>query len=228
MGFTALGLRRGGAARKIQFLSSSWTADNVPPSCASLLTIASKRGLIAGAGPDALVVASTDSTRKAFEHDAGVDSGIVTDFTPDITIPSSRLRHVAFSSGEDFLIASAETGGGLAIYNVLDLEKKSGPTIQISTDNVALRSLVPNPAPQFEQYVAIVTDTGNLFIADVVQGKLKEIHRDNVACVAWSAKGKAAVVGLNDGTAIQYMADGKLMGIIPRPPEIEDGYAGKF
>lgn len=227
LGFSTLGPSSKGTTKKVQFLPSSWPHDNLPPSSASLLAVASKHGLIAAAGPDVLVVATTRSAREAF-HGAAEENGIVTDFKPDITLSVPQLRHVAFSSGEDFLITCEEDKGGLVIYNTLDLaEKKTEPT-RLDTEQVAVRALLPNPAPEHEHYVAVVLDSGKLLIADVSDGKTTVMHPDSVRCAAWSVKGKAVVVGLNDGTAIIYnLATGQMIGTVPRPPDVEDAYAGK-
>ncbi|KAF2794983.1 hypothetical protein K505DRAFT_360589 [Melanomma pulvis-pyrius CBS 109.77] len=225
LGFSALGPRSGGSTKKVQLLPSPWTKDRLPPSSASLLAVASGAGLIAAAGPDVLIIASTEATRKAFHGEAD-ENGVITDFTPDLTIPIPQLRHLAFSSGEDFLVISAENGGGLAVYSVLDLvEKKHNPTNQISTEQVSVRALVPNPAQEFEHYFAVVLDSGKLLIADILDGRLKEIHPSNVACVAWSVKGKAVIAGMNDGTAVQYMSNGSQMGTIPRPPDVDESFS---
>jgi nucleoporin NUP159 len=190
--------------------------------------VASKNGLIAAAGPDVLVVATTKSTHEAF-HSAAEDNGVVTDFHPDITLSVPQLRHVVFSSGEDFLVVSGEREGGLAVYKTPDLvQKKTEPALQLDTEHVAVRALLPNPAPEYERFVAVVLDSGKLLIADVSAGETTVMHPGNVCCAAWSVKGKAVVAGLDDGTAIIYsLSTGQTLGTIPRPPEVTDAYAGK-
>jgi nucleoporin NUP159 len=154
---------------------------------------------------------------------------VVIDFKPDVTIAVPQLRHVAFTSGEDFLVVSAEDKGGLAVYSTLDLVgKKTEPTLQLDTEQVPVRALLPNPAPEHEHYVAVVLDSGKLLIADISGGKTTVMHPDNVLCAAWSVKGKAVVAGLTDGTAVIYnLTTGKMIGMIPRPPNVPDAYAGK-
>jgi nucleoporin NUP159 len=173
-------------------------------------------------------VATTSSTRAAFDSAAG-DNGVVTDFKPDITIAVPQLRHIAFSSGEDFLVVSREDKGGVAVYSTQDLVgNKTEPTLQLDTEQVPLRALLPNPAPDLEHYVALVLDSGKLLIADISDGKATVMHPDNVCCAAWSVKGKAVIAGLNDGTAIIYnLATGGILGTIPRPPNVSDAYTSK-
>jgi nucleoporin NUP159 len=137
------------------------------------------------------------------------------------------LRHVAFSSDEDFLVISAEDGGGLATYGVEDLLSKKQSNKQLSTDQIPVRALVPNPNPQFGHYFAAVLDSGALIIVDVANQKTQPLHRDNVTCVAWSIRGQALVAGLKDGSAIQYKTDGALLATVPCPPDVDPGYTGE-
>lgn len=136
-----------------------------------------------------------------------------------------RLRHVAFSADEDFLIISAENGGGLAVYAVDDLlQQKKEPGQQISTGNVAVRALLPNPA--YGQYVAVVLDSGRMDVIDVVKNDAHNVRDAGVTCAAWSVKGKAFAAGFEDGTAVILMTDSnKHLGTIPRPPEVDENYA---
>lgn len=227
LGFKALS--QGGAGpKKVKVLPKPWPTNSVPPACASLLSIASKPGLLAAAGPEALVVASTEKVRKAFEGNAA-DNDVVSDFTPDVTIPVPRLRHVAFSADGDFLVISAEDKGGLAVFNPAEIVKgNQAPSRQIDTDQIAVRTLLANPMPEFAQFFAAVLDSGKLAIINVEDGRTKTLRSDGVTCVAWSTKGKAIVAGLHDGTLAIHITSGDLKGVIPRPPEVKDTYAGKF
>ncbi|KAF2737949.1 hypothetical protein EJ04DRAFT_509906 [Polyplosphaeria fusca] len=220
-----LGFRAIAGDKKLKLLPTPWPTDNLPPSSASLLSVASKRGLLAAASPNALVLVNTETARKAFERDAD-ENNAISNFEPDGLISMPQLRHVAFSSDEDFLVVSAESGGGLAVYSVDAL--KGGNTDlgqQIATDQIPIHALVPNPAPEFEKFFAVILESGRLVIADVAEGRLIPVHPEGVTSVSWSVKGKALVAGLGDGTIIQYHAEGKVMATIPRPPDVNASHA---
>jgi nucleoporin NUP159 len=219
-------LSQGAEGPKKLALLKPWPTDRIPPASATLLSIASKPGLLAAAGPEGLIITSTDKVRKAFEQKAG-EWDVISDFTPDLTIPTgdSPLRHVAFSADGDFLVVSAEANGGLAVFAVEDLKQgKQAPGEQIKTDDVAVRVLQPNPMADMEQYMAVVLDNGKLCIADVTNGVNKTLKEDGVSCVTWSSRGKAVAAGMQDGTTAIYMSNGDLKGVIPCPPEVDDNY----
>ncbi|PSN62804.1 hypothetical protein BS50DRAFT_624594 [Corynespora cassiicola Philippines] len=225
LGFSALGLGGTEGAKKLKLLPNPWPHDKLPPSSASLLSIASKRGLLAAGGPDGLVLASTEKVRRAFKEDAG-EQDIISNFAPDVTIPLPPLRQVAFSSNEDFLLVSAESGGGLAIYNSESLLKPNPkPEREIGTEKQAVKALLPNPSTDFEQYYAVILDSGRIDVVDVTQdNQVVTLQKEGVVCAAWSVKGKAIVAGLSNGTAVQYMASGRKMATVPRPPEVPNDY----
>jgi nucleoporin NUP159 len=153
------------------------------------------------------------------------DIDVVTDYAPDITISTANLRHVAFSADGDFLVTSDEAGGGVAIYSVADVVSrgKKDADNKLGTDTT-IRALLPNPSPEFEQYFAIVLDSGKLEICDVGNGAKKAIREHDVNCAAWSARGKAVVSGSTDGTCAIHMTSGELRGVIPRPPDVDENY----
>ncbi|KAF2176361.1 hypothetical protein K469DRAFT_645790 [Zopfia rhizophila CBS 207.26] len=220
LGFSALG-----GEKKLKLLPSPWPSDNLPPSSSSLLSVASKRGLLAAAGPEGLIITSTEGVHKAFGREAS-DQNVITNFSPDITIQVPQLRHVAFSSNEDFLVITAENGGGLAVYATQDLlQQKSQPAVQISTNQVSVRALVPNPNPEFESYFAVVLETGQLLVSDIANQQVKKMPVEGITCASWSVKGKQVVAGLSDGTAIQFWPDAMPAGNIPRPPAVEPDFA---
>jgi nucleoporin NUP159 len=233
LGFSSLGKARG-IDKKLRLLPNPWSDDNLPPSSASLLSIASKRGLLAAAGPDALVLTTTQSIRDAFKEEPEKDdkgnyvNELLKPFSPEVILPIPQLRHVAFSSDEDFLVATAESGGGLAVYAVDDALQKKKPTLQIPTDGIAVRALVPNPNPEVGQYYAAVLESGRLAIINVADNQTVTPQEENVTCMAWSNKGKAFVAGFKDGSAVQYKLGGGIMAKIPRPPNVEEGYSGKY
>lgn len=213
--------------KKLQFLPSAWTQANAPPASATLLSVASKRGLIAAASPDKLVIASTEKVRKAFQEKPG-EKDIITGFSPDTTIPIQQLRHVAFSSDEDFLVASAENGGGLAVYGVEQLLKgDTQPGNQIPTDG-PVRTLLANPA--HGQYMAAVSDSGKLEIIDIASSVKQTVRNEGVSCVSWSLKGKAFLAGFSDGTAAVFLVGqyDKPKGVIPLPPGLDEKSTRKF
>ncbi|KAJ4290945.1 hypothetical protein N0V90_010141 [Kalmusia sp. IMI 367209] len=213
--------------KKLKLLPSPWPSENAPPASATLLSVAPRRGLLAAASPDKLILASTENVRKAFQQQPG-DNDVVTNFSPDATISVPQLRHVAFSSDEDFLVISAESGGGLAVYGVDDLLKgNTQPGNQIST-NAPVRALLPNPA--HGQYMAAVLDSGRLDIIDIASGATQAVRNSGVACVSWSLKGKAFVAGFNDGTAAVYLVGQyeQEKGRVPRPPEEAEDYTCEY
>ena len=223
LGYTPLSAGKQGP-KKLKLLPSPWPEDKLPPNSASLLSVASKRGLLAAAAPDKLVVASTHKVREAFRSGA-TERDVVTDFSPDTTLEVPQLRQVQFSSDEDFLVVSAENGGGLSVYAVDDLLKgKTQPGVQIATNNTPVRALLPNPAPEQAQYMAVVLDSGRLDITDVTSGQAKVVHDSNVTSASWSVKGKALVAGFNDGTAAIHLVSAldKTKANVPRLPELTE------
>lgn len=210
--------------KKLKILPNPWPTDDVPPASVTLLAIAAKQGLLAAAGPDTLVIASTQKIRKAFEEEVG-EWDVISEFAPDVTMPVPKLRHVAFSAEGDFLVISAENEGGLAVFDPSQLLKQNfKPGNEIPTDKVAVRSLLPNPTPEMEHIFAAVLDNGKLCLIDVVKGASHSIREEGVVCAAWSTKGKALAVGLKDGTGALYLNDGTQKAIIPRPPGINEGF----
>ncbi|EKD17327.1 uncharacterized protein L3040_008975 [Drepanopeziza brunnea f. sp. 'multigermtubi'] len=207
---------------KIQLIPTAWPADQLPPPTSSLMSIASQRGLVAAAGPDTVILATTESVRKAFE---GPDGGDVKPFEPQLRIQMSmRLSQVAFTADEQYLVLSAETGGGLAVYEVQTLlQGNTNSAFQISTEQLSLRALVPNPTPEKGELIALVTIDGKLMMANLKEKKIMagpngSVLKDGVSCVSWSAKGKQLVAGLGDGTAYQMTPEGEGKAVIPFPP----------
>ncbi|SPQ18296.1 cd9b819e-1b2b-4a8a-ad87-9d284fbf9ba0 [Thermothielavioides terrestris] len=200
---------------KVQ-LTSKWSPAPAPR--ASLLSIASRKGLVAAAGPDAVHLATTESVRKAFEGEKNGDSE-VRPFNPQAKVPLPiRISQLAFTADEQYLILSAETGGGLAVYE---------SAFELSTNGETLRALVPNPMPESANLCAIVTNNGSLFMANLAERKLVSgpsgpALRTQVSCAAWSTKGKQLVAGMADGSIYQMTADGVEKGHIPKPPNLGD------
>ncbi|KAI0204711.1 hypothetical protein F4808DRAFT_307627 [Astrocystis sublimbata] len=210
-------------------LSSPWSPSPSPH--ASLLSIASRRGLVAAAGPDAVVVASTDAVRKAFEAPKDGESESETrPFTPQLKIPLPiRIGQLAFSADDAYLILSAEQGGGLAVYDVNALQQGTTQSaFEISTSGESLRALVPNPLAEKAELCAVVTNGGKLLMANLKErnfmSKGSQILKEQVSCVSWSTKGKQLVAGLADGTLCQLTPEGDIKAEIPRPPELDSNY----
>ncbi|RYP56117.1 hypothetical protein DL771_012123 [Monosporascus sp. 5C6A] len=147
-------------------LTSPWSPRPAPT--ASLLSIASNRGLVAAAGPDGVVVASTESVRKAFEKPQEGDSE-VREFEPQLKLSLPlRICQLAFTTDENYLVMSAEQGGGLAVYEVQALQQGSTePAFQIPTNGESLRALAPNPSSEMAKLCAVVTDKGKLLMANM-------------------------------------------------------------
>jgi nucleoporin NUP159 len=195
------------------------------------MSIASRKGLIAAAGPDAVIVAQTKSVRKAFEGGETGDNNLKA-FKPELTLPMPmRISQLAFSSDESYLILSAENGGGLAVYEVdAILNGSTQSAFELSTNGAALRALTPNPTQG--ELLAVVTADGNLMMANLKersfsQGPNGQVLKNGVSCVSWSTKGKQLVAGLGDGSAYQMTPDGAEKATIPRPSDVNDEHHGK-
>ncbi|KAJ5060531.1 hypothetical protein PSV09DRAFT_2380826 [Bipolaris maydis] len=237
LGFKVLSNGKQGP-KKVKLLPQPWPADNLPSASASLLSVASKPGLLAAAGPNILVVASTDAVRKAFEGKTTADDidkpddprleerdiDVVSDFTPDVTISTENLRHVAFSADGDFLVVTPEQQASISIFSVAEVVKGRKDAEQTVQTDAPVRALLPNPAPEFEHFFAIVLDSGKLQICNVTDGAKKTIRDAHVNCAAWSTRGKAVVSGSTDGTCAINMTNGELKGVIPRAPDVDENY----
>ena len=187
--------------------------------------VASRSELIAAAGPETLVIASTSAVREAYDKEAP-EQNHVKQFTPQLSIPIPRISHLAFSSDEAFLTICADEGGGLQTYDVNAIKQgNTNPVSQLATNGIAVRALVPNPAPDNGHVIAVVLTDGKLMLADLktkefINGKNGPILKDGVSCISWSVKGKQLVAGLGNGTVAQLDPAGELKAEIPRPPQI--------
>ncbi|KAH6648562.1 hypothetical protein BKA67DRAFT_523067 [Truncatella angustata] len=213
-------------------LTSQWSP--APTANASLISIASRKGLVAAAGPDAISLATTESVRKGFEAPKDGDNE-VRPFTPQLRIPlPTRISHLAFTADESYLVIAAEVGGGLAVYDVQALLGGSTqPAAQIPTNGEALRALVPNPQAAMGELVAVVTEKGNLLMANMkeksfLSGPNGSILATQASCVAWSTKGKQIVAGLGDGSIQQMTPEGEVKARIPRPPAVDANFFVSF
>lgn len=193
------------------------------------MSIASKKGLFAAAGPNEIVLAYTKAVRQAYQGSEKGDNNIKP-FQPQLRIPMPmRVSQVAFSADESCLVLSAESGGGLAVYDVQSLMNGSTePKFQLSTNGQALRALVPNPTPEKGELFAAVTVEGNLLMANLkeqnlVQGPNGQVLKEGVSCVSWSTRGKQLVAGLGNGAAFQLTPEGVGKGDIPKPPDVNGG-----
>ncbi|ERS97991.1 hypothetical protein HMPREF1624_06164 [Sporothrix schenckii ATCC 58251] len=220
---------------KLQFVTK-WAEPPLPT--ASLISVASRKGLVAAAGPDAVHVATTDSVRKAITAEgSGGDDSDIRPFTPQFKIPMPmRISQLAFTADEAYLILSAETGGGLAVYDV-QATAQSGSTqsaFELSTNGETLRSLVVNPMADKAELCALVTANGSLLMADLKQRSLRNgpsgqpVLRSQVSCAAWSSKGKQLVAGCADGSFYQMTPDGQEKAHIPKPPQLGDYYVASI
>ncbi|WKT39404.1 hypothetical protein QSH57_001223 [Fusarium oxysporum f. sp. vasinfectum] len=202
-------------------LTSTWSS--LPSSTASLLSVASRKGLVAAAGPDQVVIATTESVRKAFEKPKDGDSDI-REFEPQLKIPMPmRVSQLSFTADENYLILSAESGGGLAVYEVQSLLSGStNSAFELSTNGETLRAMIPNPTPEKAELCAIVTNNGNLHMANLKERQISSVLKNQVSCVSWSSKGKQLCAGLGDGTIFQMTPEGEGKGEIPKPPSVGD------
>lgn len=149
-------------------------------------------------------------------------------FEPQLRVPMSmRIAQVAFTADEKYLILSAESGGGLAVYEVQSLLQGSTSTaFELSTNGESLRSLVPNPTTDKAELCAIVTSNGSLHMADLNERRLSGTLKMQVSCVSWSTKGKQLCAGLSDGTIHQMMPTGEAKAEIPKPPSLDGACHG--
>lgn len=150
-------------------------------------------------------------------------------FNPQAKVPLPvRISQLAFTADEQYLILSAETGGGLAVYDVQTLlQGGTQSAFELSTNSETLRGLIPNPMPESAGLCAIVTNNGNLFMANLAERKLVSgpngpALRSQVSCAAWSTKGKQLVAGMADGSIYQMTPDGAEKAHIPKPPNLGD------
>ncbi|KAI7085094.1 hypothetical protein KC356_g6152 [Hortaea werneckii] len=225
-----LGFQSAAGEHKLRLLPSPWPADSQPPPPASLLSIASSKGLVAAAGPEILVLAQSDKLRQTLrEGEAGDDK--VTSFTPDATLQIPRVSQVAFSSDESCLVIAAEQGGGLAVYETNALTNgQKDPAFQVGTQGVKVRQLLPNPNPSdaTAHLFGIVLETGQLLLADLKTKALTNnssgspVFHENVACACWSRLGKQIMAGKQDGTAVQIDPQGNVKAEIPRPSTLNE------
>ncbi len=197
------------------------------------MSVASQKGLLAAAGPDSVIIATTESVRRAFQGSKSGDSD-VRPFQPQLTLPMSmRISQVAFTANENFLVLSAENGGGLAVYDVQNLLGGSTQrAFEMPTNSSSLRALVPNPTPEKGELLAVVTTDGKLLMANLkeknfVPGANGPMLKDGVCCVSWSTKGKQLVAGLGDGSAYQMTPEGVGKGEIPKPPNVGPNHHGE-
>nr|POE48722.1 nucleoporin [Quercus suber] len=223
-----LGFRAIAGEHKLRILPTSWPDNNQPASSASLLSVASRKGLIAAAGPNTLVVGSTTDARNALIASANTNDKAV-DFAPQSTISIPRVSQLTFSSDESCLVIAAEQGGGLAVYDTNQQPMKE-PSFQIATNGVGVQQLLPNPNPSGEHsyYFGIILETGQLLVADLKERKLintaqgKPVFLENVTCAAWSKLGKQIIAGRRDGTAVQIDPQGNIKAEIPTPPQMQN------
>lgn len=174
-----------------------------------------------------MIGASLDSVREAFAA-SGAPGNNVKPFTPQLTINvGTRISQLAFSADENYLVISAESGGGLGVYDVQTLmQGNTTPTFELPTNSTSLRALVPNPNVEKAELFAAVTTNGELMIANLktrqfLNGAQGQIMMNGVSCVSWSTRGKQLVAGLGNGTCFQITPEGNGKGELPRPPDLQ-------
>ena len=198
------------------------------------MSIASKKGLLAAAGPDTLIVASTESIREQFSKDSATGDSDVVSYEAQLKIPvQMRVSQVSFSADEAYLVISAQQGGGLAVYDVGALmQGNTSPAFELSTEGAVLRALIPNPTPEKAEFFAVLTADGKLLMANLkeqrfLSGPSGSVLKSGVSCLSWSSRGKQLVAGLEDGTASQMTPEGEMKAVIPMPPALEPNQHGE-
>ncbi|KAM0283633.1 hypothetical protein ACHAQH_002411 [Verticillium albo-atrum] len=176
-----------------------------PTDTASLLAIAAHKGLVAAASPDSIIIATTDSVRKAFDGEKQGDSD-VRRFEPQLKLPlPMRVSQLAFTADETYLILSAESGGGLAIYEVdVLLRGNTQTSFELSTNGETLRALVPNPTPEKAELCAIVTTNGNLRMANLKDRQI------------------------SNALKTQMTPEGEAKAEIPKPPSVSNAHVASL
>ncbi|KAK6404142.1 hypothetical protein LTR81_021011 [Elasticomyces elasticus] len=214
---------------QLRLLPTPYPTEALPPPSASLLAIASTKGLVAAAGPEGLVIARTSTIRDAFQQSSGGSKTV--DFTPELTIGVGRCSQVAFSSDEACLVVVAEQGGGLGVYDTNALLKGNKDTaFTVRTNGVGVRQLLPNPNPSSElaHMFGLVLETGQLLLADLSKQDLSNnaqgnpVFAEGVTSACWSRLGKQIVAGRSDGTAAQIDPKGEIKAEIPLPPKLPE------
>ncbi|KAJ6028470.1 hypothetical protein N7540_004046 [Penicillium herquei] len=202
-----IGFKGLSADANIRLLPTPWPEDALPSPTSSLLAVAQSKGLVVGAGPDALVVASADS--------------------PQTTIPlPARPTHVAFTADDEALILATENGSQISVFQTTALlQGNFQPATSIQTSGASIRALVPNPDLS-STLVALVTVNGELLVADLKAGNLVSgangpVLKNGVSSVAWSNKGKQLVAGLANGNAEAMTPEGVKKDSVPRPSDLE-------
>lgn len=233
----ALGFHAIAGESKLRLLPSPWPANALPPSTASLLSVAPVKGLVAAAGPDSVVIAATASVRQAFSAPSAGDDKFKP-FVPLLTLNfDMRVSQVAFSTDEKYLAVSAEIGGGLGVYSVQNLmDGNSQRAFELSTNNTSLRSIVPNPTRETAELFALVTTKGELLMASLkietpqlmIGPQGDTTMKEGVSCVSWSPRGKQLMAGLGNGTCVQMTPQGEIKAEIPRPGSLEGDQHGTF
>jgi len=223
----ALGFKDIGGETKVR-LSQPWSEDKQPPAWASLLSIASGKGLIAAGTSESVILVSSETVRKTYwEIDATGSEKKPKDIPPQLSLSVPQVSHVAFSADESSLVIAAHEGGGLAVYDVQALlQGNKDSAFQLATNGISVRALAPNPSPDNAHLFAIVLTDGKLMLADLKQRSLIHaangpVFREGVRCVSWSVKGKQLIAGLQDGGAEQFDPQGNLKAQLPRPAQLD-------
>lgn len=180
-----------------------------------------------------MVIASTESVRQAYTGSS--DNRTLKPFTPQLSLDLGMgMSQVAFSADEEFLVLSAQNGGGLAVYEVAALlTGVTRSSFELSTNGLSLRHLAPNPTSEKAEFFALVTLSGQLMIANLKTRELLHsgqgpILKEGVSFVSWSPRGKQLVAGLGNGTCSQMTPEGEVKAELPRPPIVEGDQHGQY
>lgn len=213
-----LGFKGLNGDKKAKVLPRPWPQDALPPSHASLLSIASANGLYAAGGPEALVIGRTSAVRERIYDTASKED--VRDSAPVHTIPHQRLAHVVFAADESCLVVAEQESAAIIVYSTSDLLSRHTKIALRLATSAPIRSITPNPDPAQAQYFAILTTNGQLHLADLGSGQLGPALAENVACMVWSNKGKQLMAGKGDGTALQLKTDGTMVATAGKPNSV--------
>ena len=178
-----------------------------------------------------MIIASIEAVRQAYSASS---NETVKSFSPQLSLNiGMRISQVSFSADEEWLVLSAENGGGLAVYQVQSLvQGGTQSAFELSTNGVSVRELVPNPTAEKAELFAVVTMDGQLLMANLKTRQFlnhAQAHnlKEGVSCLSWSTRGKQLVAGLGNGTCFQMTPEGEGKADLPAPPGLEGSQYGK-
>ncbi|KAK4611609.1 Nucleoporin [Fulvia fulva] len=214
----------------------SWPYDNLPSPTASLLAIASRKGVLVVGTPTGLDISSTEKTRRSYIKRRTEKQEPVQPLDVDVHIDISRVSHVAFTADEAWLVVASEGCGRLSVYSTDHLANGARPAHEIDISGENVRHLSTNPQDEpvsgHRNVCAVITGNGSLLFIKVSESndiysnfQGNKVFYNNVASGTWSKMGKQFVAGLSDGTAVRIdplnSSKENVVETIPRAPQLD-------